>query len=46
MTEDKTISYPYLVKRALKVSIEVAIVLILLFFLTEIIQLIKLLYCF
>jgi len=46
MTEDKTISYPYLVKRALKVSIEVAIVLILLFFLPEIIQLIQLLYGF
>jgi len=35
-----------LVKRALKVSIEVAIVLILLFFLSEIIHLIQLLYGF
>ena len=46
MTEEKTISYPYLLKRALKVSIEVAIVLIILFFLPEIIQLILLLYGF
>ncbi|HUW88921.1 MAG TPA: hypothetical protein VMV43_00225 [Candidatus Nanopelagicaceae bacterium] len=46
MTEEKTISYPYLLKRALKVSIEVAFVLIILFFLPEIIQLIQLLYGF
>ena len=46
MTEEKIISYPYLLRRALKVSIEVAIVLILLFFLPEIIQLIQLLYGF
>jgi len=46
MTEEKTISYPYLLKRALKVSIEVMIVLILLFFLPEIIRLIQLLYGF
>ncbi len=46
MTEEKTISYPYLLKRALKVSIEAAIVLIILFFLPEIILLIQLLYGF
>ncbi|MBY9020346.1 MAG: hypothetical protein KGD67_04750 [Candidatus Lokiarchaeota archaeon] len=46
MPEEKTISYPYLLKRALKVSIEVAIVLIVLFFLPEIIRLIQLLYGF
>ncbi|MBY9009789.1 MAG: hypothetical protein KGD74_07990 [Candidatus Lokiarchaeota archaeon] len=46
MTEEKTVSYPYLLKRALKVSIEVMIVLILLFFLPEIIRLIQLLYGF
>ena len=46
MTEEKTISYPYLLRRALKASIEVAILLIMLFFLPEIIQLIQLLYGF
>ena len=46
MTEEKSISYPYLLRRALKLSIEVAIVAILLFFLPEIIQLIQLLYGF
>jgi hypothetical protein len=44
MSEEKTISYPYLLRRALKVSIEVMIVLIMLFFVPEIIQLIQLLY--
>ncbi|MHA1471549.1 MAG: hypothetical protein ACTSQW_00460 [Promethearchaeota archaeon] len=46
MTEENTISYPYLLKRALKLSIEVTIGLILLFFVPEIIQLIQLLYGF
>ncbi len=46
MTEENSISYPYLLKRALKVSIEVAIVLVLLFFLPEIIRFILLLYGF
>ncbi len=46
MTEEKIISYPYLLRRALKVSIEAAIVLIILFFLPEIILLIQLLYGF
>jgi hypothetical protein len=46
MTEEKSISYPYLLRRALKLSIEVGIVAILLFFLPEIIQLIQLLYGF
>jgi len=46
MTEEKSASYPYLLKRALKVSIEIAIVAILLFFVPEIIRLIQLLYGF
>jgi len=46
MTEEKTISYPYLLKRALKLSIEVAIVLIILFFVPEIIRFIQVLYGF
>ncbi|MBY8980693.1 MAG: hypothetical protein KGD72_09895 [Candidatus Lokiarchaeota archaeon] len=46
MTEEETISYPYLLKRALKVSIEVVIVVILLFFVPEIIRFIQLLYGF
>jgi len=46
MIEEKTISYPYLLRRALKVSIEVAIIAILLFFLPEIIHLVQLLYGF
>ena len=46
MTEEKSISYPYLLKRALKVSIEFAIIAVLLFFLPEIIHLIQLLYGF
>jgi len=46
MTEENTISYPYLLKRALKVSIEVAVVVIILFFLPEIIRFIQLLYGF
>jgi hypothetical protein len=46
MTEEKTISYPYLLRRALKLSIEVAIVVILLFFVPEIIHFIRLLYGF
>ncbi len=46
MTEEKTISYPYLLRRALKVSIEVAIVVIILFFLPGIIRFIQLLYGF
>jgi len=44
MTEEKTISYPYLLKRALKLSIEVAVVLIILFFVPEIIRFIQVLY--
>jgi len=46
MTEEISISYPYLLKRALKFSIEVAIILVILFFVPEIIQLIQLLYGF
>jgi len=46
MTEEKIISYPYLLRRALKVSIEVAIVVIILFFLPGIISFIQLLYGF
>ena len=46
MTEEKTISYPYLLKRALKLSIEVAIVVIILFFVPEIIRFIQVLYGF
>ena len=46
MTEENAISYPHLLKRALKLSIEVAIVLVILFFVPEIIQLIQLLYGF
>ena len=38
MLEEKTISYPYLLKRALKLSIEVVIVVITLFFVPEIIR--------
>ncbi len=44
MTKEKTISYPYLLKRALKLSIEVAVVLIILFFVPEIIRFIQVLY--
>lgn len=44
MTEEKTISYPYLLKRALKLSIEVAIVIIILFFVPEIIHFFQVLY--
>ena len=46
MTEENSISYPYLLKRALKVSIEIAVVVILLFFLPQIIRFIQLLYGF
>ncbi len=46
MTEEKTITYPYLFKRALKLSIEVAIVVIILFFVPEIIRFIQVLYGF
>ena len=46
MLEEKTISYPYLLKRALKLSIEVVIVVITLFFVPEIIRFIQLLYGF
>ncbi|MHA1235978.1 MAG: hypothetical protein ACTSQL_12970 [Promethearchaeota archaeon] len=38
MTEEKIISYPYLLRRALKLSIEAAIVLVILFFLPGIIR--------
>ncbi|MFX1448549.1 MAG: hypothetical protein ACFFCG_10505 [Promethearchaeota archaeon] len=46
MSEENIISFPYLIKRAVKISIEFVIILILLFYLPEIIQLIKLLYGF
>jgi len=46
MNKDKTISYPYLLRRALKLSIEAAIVLVILFFLPGIIRFIQVLYGF
>ena len=46
MTEEKTVSYPYLLKRALKLSIEVALVVIILFFVPEIIRFFQVLYGF
>jgi len=46
MTEEKQISYPYLIKRALKVSIEFVIILLILYYLPEIILLIRFLYGF
>lgn len=46
MTEQKEISYPYLIKRALKISLEFVIILLILYFLPEIIALIRFLYGF
>jgi len=46
MSENKTISYPYLTRRAIKVSIEIVIILILLFYLPDLISLILNIYGF
>ena len=46
MTEQKEISYSYLIKRALKISIEFVIILLILYFLPEIIALVRFLYGF
>ena len=46
MSENKTISYPYLIRRAIKVSIEIVIIFILLFYLPDIISLLLILYGF
>lgn len=46
MSENKTNSYPYLIRRAIKVSIEIVIILILLFYLPDIISLMLILYGF
>ncbi|NVM18791.1 MAG: hypothetical protein HWN80_13835 [Candidatus Lokiarchaeota archaeon] len=46
MTEEEGISYPYLMKRAVKISIEFVIIMILLFYSPEIINLIRVLYGF
>jgi hypothetical protein len=46
MSENQTISYPYLIRRAITVSIEIVIILILLFFLPDLISLILNLYGF
>jgi len=46
MSEENNISFPYLVKRAVTISIEFVIILILLFYIPEIIQLIQILYGF
>jgi len=44
MTEKKIISYSHLFRRALELSIEFALLMILIFYLPQIIQLIKLIY--
>jgi len=44
MKQDKLVSYPYLVKRAIKGSIEFVIILILLFYLPEIFNFFQFLY--
>ena len=46
MAEEKNISYPYLIKRALKITIEFVIILIIIFFLPEIISFFQFLYGF
>lgn len=46
MSENDAISYPYLVKRAVKITIEFVIIAILLFFLPELIQFFLKLYGF
>jgi len=46
VTEEKFISFPYLIKRAVKISIEFVIFLILLFFLPDLINLFLELYGF
>jgi len=46
MKEQKLVNYNHLIKRALKVSIELVIILIILYFLPDIFNLIRLLYGF
>jgi len=46
MSENKTISYPYLIRRAIKLSIEIVIIFILLFYLPNLVSLILNLYGF
>jgi len=46
MSENKNISYPYLIRRAIKVSIEIVVILILLFYLPDLIILFLNLYGF
>ena len=46
MSENQTISFPYLIKRAIKITIEFAILAILLFFLPELIQFFIIVYGF
>lgn len=46
MKQDKMVSYPYLVKRAIKGSIEFVIILILLYYLPEILKFFRFLYGF
>lgn len=46
MTEEKLNSYPYLIKRAVKISIEFVVLLILLFYLPELINFFLVLYGF
>ncbi len=46
MKQDKMVSYPYLVMRAIKGSIEFVIILIVLFYLPEILNFFRVLYGF
>ena len=46
MTKEKLISFPYLMKRAVKISIEFVVILILLFYLPDLIKLFLKLYGF
>ncbi len=46
MKQDKMVSYPYIVKRAIKASIEFVIILVLLFYLPEILNFFRFLYGF
>ena len=44
MSENKIISYPYLIKRAIKITIEFLIIMLILFYLPDIIKILLDLY--